>query len=78
MNEFNKALLYFSQAHSTLEVLSNFIGFYRSLNEEIALKISDFVSKLQISEQNKIIKLAMDTLIQCAKDRISFHLDISQ
>jgi hypothetical protein len=78
MTDILSAQSYLSQGWKTLETLSSFFKFYKSLNDLTAAKLSEFLANVQVADSCKSVKNSMETLISCIQARINAHIEVSE
>lgn len=78
MDTFQATGNYLSSAFETLETLTGFCKFYKSVNDETAEKISKFIGTIQISEQCQGASIAMTGILRFMQDRAISHQEMSK
>ena len=76
MNEFPVAERYLFSGSQSLDTLSNFFKFYKSLNEDLSTKLSKYISEQTISDQCKSSSSATSYLFSFMQGKASSHLDL--
>ena len=78
MSEFSKAQQHLSDASKTLEFFLDFFKFYKSINDETATKILDYIENIEITERSKSVHHSIESLLALMKSKANFHQETSQ